>query len=155
MRFSTHYFMIMYSKVGRSDIIHNRGTGLGIPCRRWRSTVRPYAALTALRFFGSGCFAFLHVSDVCFTASPVLVYYHMPVVRMGFRKGTWSVLTEAPVVCTLCECLLRSTFDVVSRASAFGAPPSAPSACVHGLESEEICLTGRVFASKTLKLRHP
>ena len=47
----------------------------------------------------------------------------------------------ACVVCHSCV----SMFDVVSRASAFGPPPSPPSACVHGLESGVICLTCRVF----------
>ena len=34
--------------------------------------VLPPPLLTALRVFGSGCFAFLHVPDVCFTALPVV-----------------------------------------------------------------------------------
>ena len=93
-------------------------------CRKWRATARPYDALTALRVFGSGCFAFLHVPDVCFTALPVLPH---ACCTYGIPEGhSWSVLTETPVVCTLCECLLRSTFGVVSRASAFGPPPSPP-----------------------------
>ena len=55
------------------------------------STARPYDALTALRFFGSECFAFPHVPDAVL---PLCQYYHMPVVRMlrmGFRKGTLGV----------------------------------------------------------------
>ena len=65
------------------------GTGIGARPAPW----------SALRFY------------TCqMSVLPLRQYYHMPVVRMGFRKGTWSVLTETPVVCTLCECLLR--FDV-------------------------------------------
>ena len=48
----------------------------------------------------------------------------MPVVSLGFLKGTWSALTESPAVCTLGVCLFSVAFRRLTWCRV--PPPSAP-----------------------------
>ena len=76
-------------------------------CRKWRATARPYDALTALRVFGSGCFAFLYVPDVCFTALPVLPH---ACCTYGIPEGHLECSDGSP--CSMYAVRVSVAFDV-------------------------------------------